>query len=584
MKEGPSRHSRQPFSVRTLVISLILATLLPLLAFSAYLVLRSARHEQELLATLTHDRARTMARDLEQELSNLRARLFVIADAAPESPDMLAQLRARALAVLAPDAQPFVLSQPDGADVLDTRFPPGARLPANPDPAAVRRVVASGEPVVSNLVIDPTDHEPWVAINVPVIGHGKVLYVASLNVAPILTPMLKNQHWPPGWVAAIADANGVTLARNFEATKYVGQRGRPAFLRRLIGRTEGWFPMTTRDGVPAYFAFSRVEPVGWTVIVAIPRDVLFAPVHRSTQALLLTGTVMVALAVVLAMLIGRRISAPITGLLRDADALGRGAAMPLHPTGLRETDVLARSLHQAGEDLRRHEAERAQAAAALLASEQRKQVLQQAVLAQEAERTRIARELHDSLGQYMTALQLGLNAIARQCAGNDPATDELIGLRGLTSRIGREINRIAWELRPTALDDLGLETAITQYLEEWSERTGLQFELHFNLGDRRLPQVIETTVYRALQEAVTNVVRHAEAQSIAIILRTVGKQIHMIVEDDGKGFPDAIANGDLGSAHLGLLGIRERLALVDGTLDIESTPGRGTALFVRVPL
>lgn len=583
MSEGPSRRLRPPFSVSTYVLSLILVTLLPLLAFSAYLVLRSAEHEQAILAATVQDRTRAAARDLEQEISSLRARLFVIASGEPAI-STLPQLRARAAAVLGPGSADFVLSDPDGTEVLNTQLRPGAVLPRYPDLPALRRVATTGQPYISDYVANPADGEPWAAINVPVIQHGTVAYIASLNLIPLLEPVLRRQQLPPGWVAAINDRAGYTLARSSEAEKFVGTLGRPQFLHKLLHPSDDWFTMTTRDGVPARIAVSRIEPIGWIVVVAIPLEVLFAPVRHSTDILLLVGTAMVAIALLLALLIGRRIAGPIGSLVRYAEALGQGSPPALLSTGLRETDVLACALHGASENLRRNEDERAQAAADLLASEQRKQVLHQAVLAQEAERTRIARELHDSLGQYMTALQLGLNTTARQCSGNQNALDELTRLRALTSRVGGEINRMAWELRPTALDDLGLEVATTQYLEEWTERTGLRFDLQFNLGDRRLPQVIETTVYRALQEAVTNVVRHARARNVAIILQIAGDQLQMIVEDDGTGFPPDVADGELGSQHLGLLGIRERLALVDGTLEIESVPGRGATLFVRVPL
>ena len=159
-------------------------------------------------------------------------------------------------------------------------------------------------------------------------------------------------------------------------------------------------------------------------------------------------------------------------------------------------------------------------------------------------------------------------------------------LRDLTSEIGHEVNRMAWELRPTALDDLGLETAITQYIEEWGERSRLHFDLQLSLGDRRLPQTVETTVYRALQEAVTNVVRHAgAANGWPSSSRRRTQQLQLIVEDDGKGFrPDDTEGGAPGAQRLGLLGVRERLALVDGSLEVESSPGAGTTLFVRVPV
>jgi signal transduction histidine kinase len=290
-------------------------------------------------------------------------------------------------------------------------------------------------------------------------------------------------------------------------------------------------------------------------------------------------------ALVLASLIGSRLARPITGLVKYAQLVGQGEPVALRMTGLRETDAVACSLYRASDNLHRSMADRAQAAADLLISEDRKRLLQQAVLAQEAERKRIARELHDSLGQYLTALLLGLTAIGRRIAADADATEELAKLRALTSEIGCEVNRMAWELRPTALDDLGLETAVTQYLEEWGERTRLRFDLQVSLGERRLPQTVETTVYRALQEAVTNVVRHADAEHVGVILEATGQQLQLIVEDDGKGFPSD-GTGDPGQAslHLGLLGIRERLALVDGILEVESSPGLGTTLFVRVPV
>ena len=143
---------------------------------------------------------------------------------------------------------------------------------------------------------------------------------------------------------------------------------------------------------------------------------------------------------------------------------------------------------------------------------------------------------------------------------------------------------MAWELRPTALDDLGLETAITQYLEEWAERSRLHFDLQVSLGDRRLPATVETTVYRALQEAVTNVVRHADAEHVAVILEAKAHQLQLIVEDNGKGFPAEPEDGGASrSLRLGLLGIRERLALIDGTLEVESRLARARRFLCGYP-
>jgi signal transduction histidine kinase len=308
-------------------------------------------------------------------------------------------------------------------------------------------------------------------------------------------------------------------------------------------------------------------------------------VRHSTHILILLGATTLAFALLFALLIGRRLAGTITSLVKYAQMVGEGGPVDLRLTGVQETDAVACSLFRASESLRQSMAERSQAAVDLLASEDRKQLLQQTVLAQEAERKRIARELHDSLGQYLTALQLGLSAIGRRVAADAGTTEELAKLRALTAEIGCEVNRMAWELRPTALDDLGLETAITQYLEEWAERSRLHFDLQVSLGDQRLPPTVETTVYRALQEAVTNVVRHADAERVAVILETTGRQLQLIVEDDGRGFPsEEMDSGDQRPLRLGLLGMRERLALVGGKLEVESSPGLGTTLFVRVPV
>ena len=211
------------------------------------------------------------------------------------------------------------------------------------------------------------------------------------------------------------------------------------------------------------------------------------------------------------------------------------------------------------------------------------QVLRQTVIDQEIERQRIARELHDSLGQYLTIMQLEFDEIARASGSAEVVRSGVSRLKELASSVGNEINRLAWEIRPTSLDDLGLQTAVEQFLEEWRARSGLTFDLQLMLDNRRLPPTVETTLYRVLQEAINNVVKHAEATRVGIILEVSGNEVSLIVEDDGKGFIwDESAPSP--SARLGLLGIRERLALVGGRLEIEAGHGKGTALIVHAPL
>lgn len=213
------------------------------------------------------------------------------------------------------------------------------------------------------------------------------------------------------------------------------------------------------------------------------------------------------------------------------------------------------------------------------------QLLRRTVMDQEAERQRIARELHDCLGQYLTIMQLDLDGIRRDSDASHSIRERVDKLKSLTADIGHEVNQLAWEIRPTALDDLGLQNAIQQFLEQWAERSTLEFDLHLSLNDRRLPQPIETALYRALQEAIRNIVKHANATKVGVILKTTAGGVQLIVEDDGKGFVWDTADGAAPqNPRLGLLGIRERLALVGGLLEIETAPGSGTVLLINVPL
>jgi len=150
--------------------------------------------------------------------------------------------------------------------------------------------------------------------------------------------------------------------------------------------------------------------------------------------------------------------------------------------------------------------------------------------------------------------------------------------------MSREVHRLSWELRPTALDDLGLEGAIANYLEKWSEHSNMEVDFAGNLRGRRLSAPIEITLYRVLQEAMTNVAKHANAERIGVVLEADTSEVRLIVEDDGAGFrqQDVAVPGSQPTGF-GLLGIRERLALVGGSLIIETATNRGTTLFSRIP-
>jgi PAS domain S-box-containing protein len=214
--------------------------------------------------------------------------------------------------------------------------------------------------------------------------------------------------------------------------------------------------------------------------------------------------------------------------------------------------------------------------------QRRTELLRRLADAQEQERRRISRELHDQLGQQLTALKLGLEAVH----GGEDVDQRREELLDIVRRINQDVRRIALELRPTTLDDLGLQTALLHYVEDWSERSNVEVDLHVTGLDRdRLPPAMETNLYRIAQEALTNVLKHARAAHVTLILERRADHLLMIVEDDGGGFdPEALPRDRVPSEPcLGLSGMRERVEAVGGSLQVESALGAGTTLFVRVP-
>ena len=195
----------------------------------------------------------------------------------------------------------------------------------------------------------------------------------------------------------------------------------------------------------------------------------------------------------------------------------------------------------------------------------------------------MARDLHDDVGQALTSVLLGLRLVEEGVAGPDPdaAHRYTEDLRELVGDALRRTRELAFELRPTVLDDVGLTAALERLTGAVTERGHLPVALAVTgLGDGRLPREIETVVYRVIQEALTNVVRHAHASEVSVTVAAGSGSVRVLVEDDGAGF-DAGHLPDGG--HLGLEGMQERVELVGGTLRLDSAPGRGTTVLAEVP-
>jgi len=220
-----------------------------------------------------------------------------------------------------------------------------------------------------------------------------------------------------------------------------------------------------------------------------------------------------------------------------------------------------------------------------------RQVEQQALLrrlihSQEEERRRIARDLHDETSQALLALSLRIDAVRDRCPSASGASRaELNYIKQGAYDALADVHRIIFNLRPSILDDMGLVPAVMWIAQEGLQRQGIEVTLEVNGPQRRLPEQIETAAFRVIQEAVQNVTRHSEATSAHLALTFQPDALEILLMDDGRGFdPEKMHPRPGDTRGLGLLGMQERLALVKGSLDIQSRPGRGTSLRARIPL
>lgn len=218
------------------------------------------------------------------------------------------------------------------------------------------------------------------------------------------------------------------------------------------------------------------------------------------------------------------------------------------------------------------------------ALKERDELRRRHIQAHEQERLRLAHDLHDQTGQTLTAAMLELKGI--EAIAEDSQRDRMRSLRKQMEEIGKTLHRVAWELRPLSIDEVGLAGALSNYLSEWSATFGIEADFYCRaalLDD--LPDETRTTIYRVVQEALTNVAKHAQrATKISVVIENTEGALRVTIDDNGCGFDPVALNREGGIRGLGLAGMRERLSLIGGEMEIESVVGGGTTVYARVPL
>jgi signal transduction histidine kinase len=382
------------------------------------------------------------------------------------------------------------------------------------------------------------------------------------------------------------ERGGTILARYPGPEVWVGKRlPEQSLLEHVFERPGGIAEALDPDGVPSIYAFasmrSRLVPDGVVTILGIPKSVLFAQADRTLNRNLTWLGIAAAIAMALGW-VGSNllIIAPVKALVNASARLASGdlTVRTGLPHGNHELGQLTRAFDQMAEALEQRELERHRASQKLHVLSHR------LVEVQETERRHIARELHDEIGQTLTTAEMNLQAALR--APNTPAiVRRLEDSIEAVERVLEQVHDLSLNLRPSMLDDLGLEPALRWYTQRQASLAGLKAEFRAEPLDGRLDPIIETECFRVAQEALTNVLRHAGARLVAVELRKTNGHLHLSVRDDGVGFDvTALRQEAVRGASLGLLSMEERTALAGGGIEYRSGNGKGTEVRAWFPL
>ncbi|MFI5182499.1 MAG: ATP-binding protein [Thermoanaerobaculia bacterium] len=339
------------------------------------------------------------------------------------------------------------------------------------------------------------------------------------------------------------------------------------------------------------------------LVVRQEESELLAPLHAAERRVLVAAPFGLVLVILFAWGAARSLTEPIAVLTSAAERIAGGelsSAIP--PLGEDEVGRLGRSLEtmriklaedfererRVQEELEKRVTERTHDLLTLTRElkdrdERRARLLAKFIRAQEEERKRIARELHDETCQTVAALSVAVDAALAMPP--DPERRRLGEIKDFAARALAEVHRVIYDLRPSVLDDLGLAAAVRWLGERHLAPVGIAFRCEIAGLDERLPVEVETAVFRVVQEALMNVVRHAGAETVLVQMERSGDRIEIEVEDDGRGFePASVTTPESSGRGLGLLGIRERVELLGGKVTIDSAPNRGTRVAVSVPV
>ncbi|MDO8456795.1 MAG: PAS domain S-box protein [Burkholderiaceae bacterium] len=696
-------------SVRTLLLWLVLASLLPGVIVAAVLFVHQYQNGRAQLLKDMLQTARTQSLVVDKEMARIQGRLEILALSPTfQSGDLPAFYR-HAKDIMATEtlAGAIVLIDPTGQQVMNTLRPFGKELPKTGHPELLQQTFRTGQPSVSDLYIGGVAKSFFIAMEVPVWQGGKVVYGLDMGVpAAHLSKILLAQKLPQDWVIALLDGHGVIIARSQNAERFVGQKG-PADLIEQMGKSkEGSLASHILEGAPAIVAFNRSASSGWTMAIGVPSQSLEAALLRTVALFGLGTAILFGLGVGVAWYMSGRIARSVQALTAPAMALEAGEAIAISTVHFREADEVARAMARTARLLKKRTQELHAAYETLQESEGRYRTLLECSLEgvavhrdgkllyvnlasirmfgassaqdligkplldfvhpdfhqillerlrsntvlggvmpmtkmtllkpdgtpivaevqstlinyngkpavqvsirditerdkfeealrrsrielhkliyhqdniREDERRRIALDIHDSLGQNLMVLRIDMSLMSEHVDSVGVTKAEIDAIVEQIDTTIKSVRAIINDLRPAVLG-LGLHAAVEWQAKEFKRHTGIDCELHIDHDEFAMDERVATALFRIVQEALTNIMRHAQATHVQIDMLKQDGQLVIQIGDDGIGLP---ANYVRRANAFGLVGIEERITVMGGTFAIDSAPGQGTTLILSVPL
>jgi PAS domain-containing protein len=347
-------------------------TVLPLVGLSSFAMIRTVEDERTQIQRDARERVGNLLAELDRQISSIQAELQVLAVSPSLQSGDFAAFDGQMREALKVQGTSIVLHDTKAQQLLSTNRPFGEPLPRATNSEMHDRVVETGKPQISDLIIGAVLRRPILTVGVPVFRDGKVVYVLAMGLGPeILSALLSEQSPPPDWSAGIFDRNGLIVAHNHNLDRFIGQPAMPALQARISKSPEGWFPSVTKEGIAIYSTFRRSPISGWTAAIGLPREFVDAPLRRTQWLAFGGGATALALSLALAWWMARAIRRPVEALTAAARALGSGGPLDAPIGGVRELDQVGDALRTTAVALEQRARAREAAEAALRASEER---------------------------------------------------------------------------------------------------------------------------------------------------------------------------------------------------------------------